>query len=254
MEEAFDSTDQSDDNLPFRALDIQTFRYGEEVIREGENVSLFYVILSGQIRISQHGKKIRLLEANDVLGLECLVFRKPSDITARALTKSRVAAYGLESFDHFIRENPRMTHSILLSLLQQLDQTSRNLAEGSDVFALEDVQVNFYNDGDTIIEEGSKGTNFYRLVSSQGGLRVSIAGKPASVISRPGEFFGEMAGLLNLPRQATITSIGESVVEEYNLDDLDVIIKDYPEVALQLMRTLVARLVEANQKLIGSTA
>jgi CRP-like cAMP-binding protein len=170
------------------------------------------------------------------------------------LTKSRVAAYGLEALDYFIRENPRMTHSILLSLLQQLDQTSQNFAEGSEVFALEDIRVNFYSDGDTVIEEGTTGTNFYRLVSSQGGLKVTIGSKQVSMITKPGEFFGEMAGLLKLPRQATITSVGESVVEEYSMDDLEVIIRDYPEVAFQMMRTLVSRLIDANQKLLESTA
>lgn len=252
MEEIFEGIDQYNDNAPHRALNIHTYRYGDEIIREGEESSRFFVILSGQIRISEQGKKIRMLEAQDVFGLESVVFRKPSQYTARALTKSRIAEYGPDALDHFIRETPRIVQTIMVSLLQQLLQTSQNFAESSEVFALEDIRVNFYSDGDVIIEEGSIGTDFYRLVSSQGGLRVTIGGKEISMIRRPGEFFGEMAGLLSLPRQATITSIGDSVVEEYNLDELDVIIRDYPEVALQMMRTLVSRLKDMNQKLMGS--
>ncbi len=248
MEEVFDKTEESNDNAPIRPLDIHSLKYGDEVIREGELNDRFFVILSGQIRISEGGKKIRILETHDVFGLESSIFRKPSQCTARALTKSRIASYGPEALDYFIRENPRMTHTIMLSLLQQLEQTSQNMVECSDTFALEDVQVHFFNDGEVVIEEGTAGTSFYRLVSSQGGLRVSSGGQQVSVLSKPGEFFGEMDGLLRLPRRETVVSIGESVVEEYNLDDLDLIVKDYPDIAVQIMRSLVHRLDKNSQK------
>ncbi len=57
-----------------------------------------------------------------------------------------------------------------------------------------------------------------------------------------------MAGLLSLPRQATVTSIGESVVERYGINDFETLIKDYPEVALQIMKSLVTRLLELTRK------
>lgn len=237
---------------PAQALEIHTYRYGDEIFREGEECACFFVILSGQVRISQRGKKVRVLEDQDVFGLENVIFRKAAHYTARALTKSRVAAYGPEALDHVIRESPRMVRSVLVSTLHQLSQTTKHLLHDTDAFALEDVSVNFYADGEVIIEEGTMGSSFYRLVSTQGGLRVTIAGHEVARIEKPGEFFGEMAGLLNLPRQATITSLGDSVVEIYNIDDLEIIIRDYPDVALQMMRTLVSRLVEVNRKFAGS--
>lgn len=234
---------------PIQALDMHIYRYGDEIIREGEHASCFFVILSGQVRITQQGRKIRLLEEHDVFGLENMIFRQPSLYAAKALSRSRIATYGPEALDHFIRENPRMTQNILVSVLQQLMQTTLHLAEESQAFAIEDVRVNFFNDGEVIIEEGTVGTDFYRLVSTQGGLKVSIRGKEVTRIKKPGEFFGEMAGLLSLPRQATITSIGETVVEAYSFNDLDVIIRDYPETALNMMRTFVSRLINVNRQL-----
>jgi type IV pilus assembly protein PilB len=79
-------------------------------------------------------------------------------------------------------------------------------------------------------------------------LKVMKAGREVSRIEKPGEFFGEMAGLLNLPRQATVISIGESVVERYGINDFETLIKDYPEVALQIMKSLVTRLLEQTRK------
>ncbi len=108
--------------------------------------------------------------------------------------------------------------------------------------------MDFFSDGDVLVEEGAPDTDFFRLVSTQGGLKVTKAGREVSRIETPGEFFGEMAGLLKLPRQATVTSIGESVVERYGSDDLEVIVRDYPEVALQIMKNLVTRLMELSKK------
>ncbi len=237
---------------PAQALEIHTYRYGDEILTEGAECPYFFVILSGQVRISQRGKRIRVLEDQDVFGLENVLFEKSSGYSARALTKSRIAAYGAEALDHVIRESPRMVRRVLISTLQQLTQTTQQLLDDAETFALDDVSVSFFGDGDVILQEGTKGGNFYRLVSTQGGLRVTTRGQEVSRIERPGEFFGEMAGLLSLPRQATITSIGESVVETYNIDDLGMIVRDYPDVAVQLMRALVSRLLEVNCKLSGA--
>lgn len=253
MDQALQNGDEKKERLhPAQAQEIHTYRAGDEIVQEGDLSLFFYVLLSGQVRISQQGKKLRLLEDQDIFGLESVVFQKPSPYSARAVAKSRVAAYGTQALDYFIRETPRMIQTVLTSTLQQLMQTSRHFVQESELFSLEDVRVNFYSNGDVIIDEGSVGTEFYRLVSTQGGLNVSIHGKTISRIERPGEFFGEMAGLLSLPRQATVTSLGDSVVEVYSIEDLDVIIKDYPEIALQMMRTLVARLIDVNRQLTGN--
>jgi CRP-like cAMP-binding protein len=232
----------------YHAHDLQNFQYGDEIVKEGESSPCFYVILSGQVRISKRGKFVRSLEEQDVFGLESLLFNHPIPYTAKAMSKSRIASYGPESLDHFFRENPRMTQSILTSTLDQLVQTTDNLVQGEKTFGLDEVCVEFYSDGDVVVAEGAPETDLFRLVSTQGGLKVIKAGMEVSRIEKPGEFFGEMAGLLSLPRQATVTSIGESVVERYRLDDFEVIIRDYPEVTLQIIKTLVTRLLELTKK------
>ena len=88
------------------------------------------------------------------------------------------------------------------------------------------------------MEEKTGGTDFYRLVSTQGGLRVTSDGKEVARIYKSGEFFG----LPGSHAGARISSIGQSVVEKYSTDDLDIIIRDYPETARQIMRTLIERL------------
>lgn len=250
MDETLYSTDERDQSQNrLQAIQIRTYPYGKEIVREGDNPPCFFVVLSGQVRLSRRGKVILHLGDQDIFALEHLMLKKPCFYTATAMIESRIAAYGPEALDHLIRNSPRMTQNIMASVSRQLARLSQGATQTIDSFSLEDVEVKFFSDGEVIIQEGTVGKEFYRLVSTQGGLRVSIKNKELSSITTPGEFFGEMAGILNLPRQATITSIGESVVEKYNLETMEVIIKDHPEIAHQMMQTLISRLIEMNLRL-----
>lgn len=229
-----------------QALHIHNYPYGGHIVREGDNPPCFFVVLSGQIRLSRRTKVILHLKDQDIFGLEHLLLKRPCLYTATAMSEARVAAYGADALDHFIRHNPRMMQTILVSVLRQLERLAYSSAQGSESISLEDVRVDFYRDGEVIIQEGSVGTEFYRLVSTQGGLRVSIKGRQVALMSTPGEFFGEIAGLLHLPRQATVVSIGDSVVEKYDTLNLEAIILDHPEIALQVTRSLISRLIQVD--------
>jgi len=242
-----DKKEQSQNRL--QAIRIRTYPYGGEIVREGDNPPCFFVVLSGQVRLSRRGKVILHLGDQDIFALEHLMLKKPCFYTATAVIESRIAAYGPEALDHLIRNSPRMTQNVMASVSRQLAQLSRGATQTTDSFSLEDVELRFFRDAEVIIEEGTIGKEFYRLISTQGGLRVSIKNKELASITTPGEFFGEMAGILSMPRQATITSIGESVVEKYNLENLEVIIEEHPEIAHQMMRTLISRLIEMNLRL-----
>ena len=233
-----------DQDSQLQALEVKAYPYGGVIVREGDECAVFFVVLSGEVQISERGKNIRVLSAHDTFGLESIVFKKPSSYTVRAITDTRVASYAPEALDRFIRENPRMAQSILSSLLHQLRETTRTLADESGSIAIEGVRLNFYADGEKIIEEGSRGRTFFRLVASEGGLRVTSRGEEIARIRKPGDFFGEMACLLNVPHQSTVTSVGQSSVEAYEFADIDFIARDNPELVLRMLRGLVARLCD----------
>jgi CRP-like cAMP-binding protein len=251
MDDAFRSIGKISEPSPAQALEINAFEAGDQILEEGQENPFFSVILSGQVRLTQGGTKIRILGEQDIFGLESLILRKPSYYTVVALDKCRIAKYGPEALDHLIRESPRMVQCLLMSTLHQLTQTTYHLLDPVGRFSIDDVRVCFFNDGDVVLDPNSRDADFYRLVSTQGGLRVTIAGKQISRIEKPGEFFGKSAGLFNIPSQAVITSIGESVLEAYDLDDLDIIIREHPETARRMMRSLISSLAEAERKLKG---
>ncbi|MCE5334721.1 MAG: cyclic nucleotide-binding domain-containing protein [Desulfobacteraceae bacterium] len=217
------------------ALEVKVCKSGDIILKEGQINPFFYVVLSGQVRLSREGVKIRVLDEQDIFGLESLVLRRPSYYTALAMQACRIATYGPEALDHLIRESPRMVQNLLISTLHQLKQTTNVLLDISDTIIMDDKRLAFYKDGDIVFDQNSRGTEIYRLISTQGGLQVTILGNEIVRLTKPGEFFG----LPDLPKQTVVKSMGESVVEVYRPEDLDIIIRNHPEAARHIMHTLL---------------
>jgi hypothetical protein len=228
---------------PAQALEVMFFQRGWEILPEGDENPFFFVILSGQVVLSRNGNKVRTLGEQDVFGLENLLLRIPSPYSAEAAQKCRIARYGPETLDYYISESPRMTRNVLVSILHQLTQTSLNV-NSSRFLLMDRERIRFYKDGEVILEEEKEntGTEICRLISTQGGLQVTTGGQPVTLINKPGEFFGPPISLANF----CVRSIGESVVEKYGADDLDIIVRDYPESACLIMRTMIERLLQSD--------
>lgn len=228
---------EEDKKHPPQALEIAVFQEGQAIMLEGEESPSFLAILSGQVVLSKGGKVIRTLDEQDIFGLESLLLKKPSYYAAYALEDCRIAKYGPETLDHLIHESPRMVQNLLISVLHQLTQTTFYLLDPPDPFQADEERIRFFKDNEVIFDATAAGTEFYRLVSTEGGLKVAIDGTEVAGIHKSGEFFGFPIAHAH----TRISSIGQSVVEKYGADDLDIIIKDYPETARRIMSTLIER-------------
>lgn len=234
---------------PSYPVEVRDYAEGDWVIREGEQRSVFFVILSGHVRIVKGDRVIRTLGEQDVFGLETLLLRTASPFAVGAATACRVSCYSEEALDYFLEQQPRSVRSLLASLVRQLVAASGRIMGAAEDFLGDDTGVVFYGDGAVIIEEDSIGAEFYRLVSTEGGLSVSRNQVEVGRIHQAGEFFGEMAGLLGRPRQATVRSVGISAVQRFSADALDLLLHDYPELATELIKSLASRLARTSARL-----
>jgi type IV pilus assembly protein PilB len=105
--------------------------------------------------------------------------------------------------------------------------------------------VEEYDDGDLIIREGNKDTDFFRLI--RGALTVVKGGKKIAELTEPGEYFGEMAAISGEPRSASVVSKGRSTVKRFPGDKLEEIIYKYPDISHQLFTAMTSRLQKINQ-------
>ena len=230
------------------AVSVREYRPGEIIVKEGDSNRYFYAILQGEVQIYQLDKPIRILSDRDVFGLENFYRGIPYSTTAKATKASRIAAYESECIDDIAFLKPGLVAMLLRSVFLQLEQTT-SVAESNiqfgDVISLD---MREYNDGDIIIEDGTYGTEFYKLVSSEVGLEVLKKGVRVGMITKPGEYFGEMSFILNEPRSATIRSAGRSVVEVIPVQEgtLERLIGEDPEIAGKMITALAQRLKQAN--------
>lgn len=229
------------------AREIREFKDGEVILEEGERNTCFWVILNGAVQLSQDGKAVRTLTDGDIFGLEAHFLDKPSSLRARAAAVSRIAAYGHEVVNDILYSRPQMTERILVSLLGQLEQTTQLAREGLEGTHATDVDMCFLEDGDVLFREGDPGDAVYKLVSTEGGLRLTRNGQEFGSITQPNRIFGEMSGLLKQRRTATATSVGRSVIQVYRREQIEQLVEENPAFARRLIEQMAARLVTPSE-------
>jgi len=236
------------DARPIESVEVLEYKQGEIIVREGEPSRYFYAILQGEVQIYQMDKPIRILTDQDVFGLENYYRGIPYTTTAKATRTSRIATYEEDLIDEIAYGKPALASMIMRSAFLQLEQTT-SIAEANIPYSETiNLDIREYGDKELILEEGTSGTDIYKLYQTEGGLEVLKKGVRIGVITKPGEYFGEMSFILNEPRSATIRSIGKSMVEVIPVQDgrFDRIINENPEVANKIITSLAERLKQAN--------
>ncbi|MGC9324042.1 MAG: cyclic nucleotide-binding domain-containing protein [Desulfomonilia bacterium] len=237
---------------PIESVDVREYRPGEIIVREGSPNTYFYAILEGEVQIFQMEKPIRILSDKDVFGLENYYRGIPYTTTAKAMKISRVATYESELIEEVAYSKPALASMVLRSAFLQLEQTT-SIAEANIPYG-ETINLDLreYSDGQVVIEEGTNGTEIYKLYHTEGGLEVLKKNVQIGLITKPGEYFGEMSFILNEPRSATIRSKGKSVVEVIPVAEggLDKLIQENPEVAHKIISSLAQRLKQANLMIV----
>jgi type IV pilus assembly protein PilB len=108
--------------------------------------------------------------------------------------------------------------------------------------------VEEYEDGDVIIQEGNTDIDFFKLI--RGKIAVLKSGKKIAEITEPGEYFGEMSSISGEPRFASIVSLGRSTVKRFPGEKLAEVLEKFPDISNQLFKTLVGRLQKADRMVV----
>lgn len=105
--------------------------------------------------------------------------------------------------------------------------------------------------GKTIIEQGEEGTGFFILQS--GTLEVYKDDVLLAVLMYPGTIFGEMGDILGKPRTCSVRA--KNVARIIHVDTeggIEQMVKERPEIAARIIKTLASRLDRTTQKLVDT--
>ena len=98
-----------------------------------------------------------------------------------------------------------------------------------------------FPDGTTLITEGKQGHEFFLLI--EGEVEVRMKGRKVKSLAN-GAFFGEMALVSSLPRNATVTAVSPVRVLVVHEQAFRRLLRDSPSIQLKVMQTLADRAVE----------
>lgn len=230
---------------------IITIENGKDIFIEGTKANHVYCLLHGKISIWKNSQKLMTLSTQNILGFEGV--HDPKGLypyTAKAESPCRLAVYsGPEAQDIFFSV-PRIGEMAFQSLSKQLNTCWWKLAQScSENIPYFSGEIVTYGPDDLVIRQGDNSTEMYRIVSADSGLEVSQNNQILSILTQPGEFFGEMASIMQEPRSATIRSLGDSVLEVYPAGAVKEVMTDYPDFALRMITTLSKRLAETSNRL-----
>jgi CRP-like cAMP-binding protein len=95
--------------------------------------------------------------------------------------------------------------------------------------------------GTKLIEEGRQGHEFFLLVDGE--VDVRMKGRKVKSLTN-GAFFGEMALVSSLPRNATVTALSPVRVLVVHEQAFRRLLRESPEIQLKVLQTLADRAVE----------
>ena len=108
-----------------------------------------------------------------------------------------------------------------------------------------------YESGKFIFLEDSEGEQCFFVV--QGSVKVTRLSKDGREVIlamlNEGEFFGEMALLDGESRSANVIALEETEVLTLNREDFLVVLHDYPQIAIQLLKEMADRLRKSDRQI-----
>lgn len=112
-------------------------------------------------------------------------------------------------------------------------------------------QTEEYRPGASIIKQDTESTGFYVL--EKGAVEVYKDDIMLNVLMYPGTIFGEMGDILGKPRSCTVKARTPTTVTKYDAGDMQNVIREHPEIAIKIFKTLASRLERTTQKLADVT-
>jgi CRP-like cAMP-binding protein len=101
-------------------------------------------------------------------------------------------------------------------------------------------------EGHTLVNEGDRGLEFFVIVG--GRAKVSRRGRKVGELG-PGDFFGELALLIDAPRNATVTALTPMEAIVLSRKEFDAALAEAPRMTRRIMAGMASRLAEYDSRL-----
>lgn len=233
---------------------------GATVLSEGEAGESMFILLSGEVKVTQGAVALAKLGPGSFFGELSLVTEAPRSATVTATQATELFELRRELVDQLARAQPDFAVQIARFARQRVLQ---NLLRGAELLAgldnpealLSMFQTRFCNPEELIIREGQPGEGLYLL--GQGQLSVSrldATGARAELARLgPGAAFGEISLLEDAPATADVRAISSCVLLFLPKGAFERMLETYPAVWDQLIALAEDRQAKTSEVIAKST-
>lgn len=214
----FNNLDRTDQGLVAGAIDIREFKKDELVIKQGDDGAELFIVGSGALICKQTSEGsdeqvvLREYHVGEVFGELAILYNAPRAATIIALEDSICYVLDRDTFNKIVKHGAikkRNDYELFLNKIELLmDLNSQEKAKICDC-----LKVETFKKGDEIIKEGDEGKRFYLIQNGQAeAFRKNNEGQEEKVYDyKENDYFGELALLHSIERQATIRVVSEEM-------------------------------------------
>ncbi|EGR28404.1 hypothetical protein IMG5_176210 [Ichthyophthirius multifiliis] len=209
----FSSLDEREREIVVNAMQEVKFAQGDWIIKQGEDGEVLYVIDQGELdcfkRFTKDGenKYLKTYQPGEAFGELALLYNAPRAASIQAKTQSILFSLDRECFNNIVKDSAikkreRFEQTLKnVELLDSMDPYERiHLCDG-----MKDIKIQKRR----ICYQRKRGTNFYMI--EEGELiatKKDQNGDQKTVYEyKEGDYFGELALVKNIPRQANVIAV-----------------------------------------------
>jgi len=222
----------------------------EEIIKQGELGDLFFCLETGTAAAAVDGKVVMNYEPGGCFGELALIYNSPRAASVVATSASKLWTLDLRTFRYILAttsSSKMVTRCEFLKKCAFLDPLS-NEQISKLAGALEPIT---YEDGDYIIRQGEVGDSFF--VIEDGTVKctqIKSTGREVDLLTlKAGDYFGEMALMLNDTRHANCIAVGKVKALALEREKFDMMLGSVQEVLAKRMRIRILQSVPLLSKL-----
>jgi cAMP-dependent protein kinase regulator len=192
---------------------------------------------------------VNQLDRGDYFGELALLHDAPRNATCRATVPTEVLCLSRPDFDRLVRARFSLREKVDRSIARAQLLCRMPLFAELDAHQIQliaaQLREEFYEAGGVIIRQGEIGDTFYVIESGRVRVSVEEDDKEHVVAERGrGEYAGEIALLLDVPRTATVTALTDTRVLTLHKDDFSRLVTEHLYVSRGLERETSRRMID----------
>ncbi len=250
----FATMDEAEITLLCSRLREEHYSPRQVIIRQGERGDRFYIIKRGHVEVTVRDERgvsevVNQLDRGDTFGELALLRDAPRNATCRATLPTEVLSLSRQDFDRLVKARFALREKVDRSIART--DLLRRMPLFAELDALQiqlmaaQLREETYEPGAIIIRQGEIGETFYVIESGRVQVSVAQDGEEKVVAERgPGEYVGEIALLLKVPRTATVRALTPTRVLALHKADFDRLVAEHLYVSRGLERETSRRMID----------